>query len=849
MSRIKAIKPGLSLQSGFKRLRGWFTGPSAKCAVVILMGSIVLFGLFAIACISARYDLKVGDIAHTTITATKDVEDTVTTEQHRKAAASAVEASYHLQDGATEAVLMALDDLLGQLYQVQQYGMSLRTEEEQVLYGPAYAFSDEEVNEAQKMVTGIVLSPYQARVLLRTETADFNNMVAVVRESVEKALNTTIREGQVTYSINSIMTLCSYEVSADLNNNIVRAVLNATVKPNLVLDEAATEAARIAARASVEPVIYKQGQNIIREGERVSEYQIAMLNALGMLDTASIDLKVYQGGALVVSTAVILLVILLHMLHPSVLRDLRRVTVIMLVMVICVGLGVGVVKLINVYLIPVALGAMLLTGLVGSRTGLSAGVSLSIILAGLAAASNHAYSTEMVHLLLTGVVGSAVTVQFLAGKPQRVRTVICGVLVAAVNLVVLLSIGLMTAADLDSTIQAAIWSMSGGVLGGLIAVGFQPVFEAAFNLATPSKLLELANPNQPLLRRLLLEAPGTYHHSIVVANLSEAAAERIGANPLLARTGAYFHDIGKLKRPMYFKENQRGENPHDSTDAYVSAAIVTSHTSDGLALAQKYHLPPEIQQIIYEHHGDTPVMYFYHKALQQANGTPVDVKDFRYSGTRPATKESAVVMLADTIEAAVRSMSDPTPQAIERFIERLVRGKLEDGQLSNSPLTLLDIDGICEAFSKVLSGVFHERIEYPTVQMNHGEAVQAAKPSTGPQSPAKPAVTGTGPLAAVKPVQGSGSNAAVKPAAPQAAPVQPVAKPIAQSSATVSTTKPHAAQNVPVPQATPAPVNAKVPVPLDPSMPEPYAAPMPDSIPEEKKPEEHPIPTDGEDNA
>jgi len=269
-------------------------------------------------------------------------------------------------------------------------------------------------------------------------------------------------------------------------------------------------------------------------------------------------------------------------------------------------------------------------------------------------------------------------------------------------------------------------------------VGFQPVFEAAFNLATPSKLLELANPNQPLLRRLLMEAPGTYHHAIIVANLSEAAAEKIGANPLLARTGAYFHDIGKLKRPLYFKENQRGDNPHDHTDAYVSASIVTAHTSDGLALAQKHHLPPEIQRIIAEHHGDTPVMYFYHKALQQADGRPVDIKDFRYSGSRPSTKESAVVMLADTIEAAVRSMSDPTPQSIKRFIERLVRGKIEDGQLSNSPLSLQDIDGISEAFSSVLSGVFHERIEYPTVQMN-ADGTAAAKSAVPADKPAVPA--------------------------------------------------------------------------------------------------------------
>ncbi len=797
-----------------KQFSAWFHGMGAKCTAVILLGSVLLFGLFSLACMSDRYSLQVGDIAHQTIMATKDVEDTVTTEQHRKAAAAAVEASYHLQEGATEEVLMALDDLFIELAHVQQYGQDLRNASESPILSTMRGYSGEEIAYAQSMVKGITLTQYQTRVLLNTHTDAFNTMVTEVRSAVENALNTTIREGQVTSSISNINAICKYRVDSDLTNSIVPVVLNAVIKPNMVIDEVATEAAREAARQAVEPVIYKQGQNIVREGERVSAYQIAMLSSLGLLDSASIDLTVYGGAALVVAFTVILMVLLLNMLNPEVLRDLRQVLVIMLVMIISVGLGVISVKLINVYLVPVALGAILLTGLLGARVGLTAGIALSFILSSLAAGSNSAYSDEMIHLLLTGLVSTVTAVRLLAGKPQRVRTVVCGVLVAAVNLIVMIAMGLMTAADLHNTMSNAVWSMAGGVISGLIAVGFQPVFEAVFNLATPSKLLELANPNQPLLRRLLLEAPGTYHHAIIVANLSEAAAEKIGANPLLARTGAYFHDIGKLRRPLYFKENQRGENPHDKTDPYVSASIVTAHTSDGLTLAQKHHLPPEIQRIIVEHHGDTPVMYFYHKALQQADGKPVDIKDFRYGGNRPSTKESAIVMLADTIEAAVRAMPDPTPQSIKRFIERLVRGKIEDGQLSNSPLSLLDIDGISEAFSAVLSGVFHERIEYPTVQMGpDGKAVAskpaaaqsaapaapvAAAPAAAQTAPAtaqaaaarpaaaptpKPAAQATGPIPAVKPApQGTGSVPVVKPAAPEAASA-PEAKPAAPANA------------------------------------------------------------------
>ena len=217
------------------------------------------------------------------------------------------------------------------------------------------------------------------------------------------------------------------------------------------------------------------------------------------------------------------------------------------------------------------------------------------------------------------------------------------------------------------------------------------------------------------MKRLMIEAPGTYHHSIIVANLAESAATRIKANSFLARAGAYYHDIGKLKRPMYFKENQNADNPHEHTDPYVSAAILISHTKDGMLMAQKEHIPPEVQKIILQHHGVTPVMYFYHKALQLSNGQQVDINEFRYSGPKPDTKEAAIVMLADTIEAAVRSMKDPTPKSIDQFIVRLVRGTLEDGQLSDSPLSLHDIDEICEAFSDILKGVYHERIEYPIV--------------------------------------------------------------------------------------------------------------------------------------
>ena len=709
-----------------RRFTTWLHGAGAKCALIYAVGTLVLLVLFAAACAPQRYSLSVGAISHQTITATKDVEDTVTTESRRREASVRVEATYHFQEGVTESVLSDLDETFRQLRIVQQYGLTLRVQDGETATETnlAATFSAEEIDYALQQVEAVSLTRYQATVLMRASTENFDTMAVTVRLAVESALNTTIREGQVSQSIAAIKQIAGYRVETSLMQNIVPVVLNHCIRPNMVIDQELTAQAQENAAAQVEPVVYLQGQNIIREGERVQANQLAMLEALGLLDTASYDYDIYLGALLLIAISMSVLILMLVILAPEVLRDVRRSSVIMVVLVLCEGLCVIAVKLMDVYLAPVVMAAMLLTTLLSARVGISATFTMALIAAGLSAGSSNAYSAEMVHLILTGVVSGIVAVQYLKDKPQRVRMVIAGVIVAVVNMVVILAMSLMTSNNISGMMNNAMWSMAGGILSGLISVGF-PVWGTAIILYLVTLLVR--NPNQPLLRRLLLEAPGTYHHAIVVANLAEAAAEKIGANPLLARTGAYFHDIGKLKRPLYFKENQMGDNPHDRTDPYVSAAIVTAHTRDGLALAQKYHLPPEIQTIIMEHHGDTPVMYFYHKALQMADGKPVDIADFRYDGQRPTTKESAIVMLADTIEAAVRSIPDPTPKAIEQFIERLVRGKLEDGQLSNSPLTLRDIDAICEAFCKVLNGVFHERIEYPTVNVPARPLVKAEK--------------------------------------------------------------------------------------------------------------------------
>ena len=695
------------------RIMKWFHSSSSKCFFMILAAFICLFALLVMICTPRRYDLAVGVVSHDTINATKDVIDEVTTQEKRTAAAAAVEPTYHFQQGVKEEVLLSLDKAFNELRNIQQYGVTLRSGEN--TRNPAKTFSEEEIDYAYGLSEFLTLTRFQITTMLRTDTAVFEDMVSTVTTAVENSLNATIREGQVNQAISTILQIVGYRVDVSLTQNILPTVLRTCILPNMTIDQVATDRARQNAMDSIEPIIYLQGQNIIREGDRVTSGQLQMLRTLGLLNENTYDYSVYAGAGLITALSVFILYLLLRLLESQLLSDVRKLAVVLLVFFIGSIISAGAFLLPSIFVMPVILGPILATVLIGTHAGICVAGSLTVFVTGLILGNGQNTYYDLLIMISISLIDGVVSVRFLKGHPQRIRVPLAGLLAAFVSVVIVMSYKMLSASEMSVAVSTSLWTAAGCFLSGVLAVALQPAFEAVFHLATPSRLLELTNPNQPLMRRLMIEAPGTYHHAVIVGNLSEAAAASIGANPYLARAGAYYHDIGKLKRPQYFKENQTGENPHEHTDPFISAAILTSHTKDGVLLAQKEHLPPEIQQIILQHHGVTPVMFFYHKALQLSDGQQVDINDFRYAGPKPKTKEAAIVMLADTIEAAVRSMKDPTPKSIDQFIERLIRGKLEDGQLSDSPLSLQDIDHICEAFSGILRGVYHERIEYPTM--------------------------------------------------------------------------------------------------------------------------------------
>jgi len=301
----------------------------------------------------------------------------------------------------------------------------------------------------------------------------------------------------------------------------------------------------------------------------------------------------------------------------------------------------------------------------------------------------------------------------------RTKTVFAGALggVAQTAVLVLLTLATVEGWSPKRLALRVAWSLGGGVGWGLLMTGVLPFIERIFNLATPMRLRELADLNQPFFRRFLLEAPGTYHHSVLVGSLAEAAADAVGADPLLARVGAYYHDIGKMTKPTYFAENIHGQSRHEKLSPPMSALVIVSHVRDGVEMGKELGLPQPVIDIIAQHHGTCVVEYFYYEALKEAraNGsTRVDVARYRYPGPKPQTKEAAIVMLADAVEAASRALKEPSSARVAELVHELVMRRLLDGQLDESPLTLREIHKIEQTMTRMLQGLFHTRIPYPS---------------------------------------------------------------------------------------------------------------------------------------
>ena len=760
------------------RISGARLAPVLKTVLICLATCALMFAPLYAGITPEQYDIQVGAPAPIEILATKDVVDSVTTEQLKNNAAASVEPSYKSADfSGVDGVLNDLSarfDVLRSAYNDWSAGEA----DAQTL------ISDAELTDLNEKL-GFSLTRDQLNTLLATERQTLEALFEAALTEVKGTLMSTLPEGQESVAVKNIRLELTRKYPAQLVG-VVTELIRGCIRPTMLIDEEITEQNREKARDAVEAKMCVKGQVIVRKGEIVTLAQYTMISSLGLLADDSFDIQTLLGIALLVIALELALIAYLYRFQKSLLESPKQMMLLSLVLVLAVWLCF-VFRYVNVYFMPVALALLLVSMLMDAQLALFVNLIVALL------ASMMTTGSGMIAIVLMACVSGPFIAMLFNKSMMRMTTLLAGVLIGVGNFLITLGVGLFNSVEIRTVLNNALWAAGGGAVSAVICIGVQPVLEWLFNLATASKLIELSNPNQPLLRRLLLEASGTYHHSIIVANLAEAACSAIGANGLLARVGAYYHDIGKLKRPMYFKENQMGDNPHDRTDPRVSTAILTAHPRDGAAMAQKARIPEPVVDIIRQHHGDCPVMFFYDKALK-LYGDQVDISAFRYEGPRPQTREAAVVMMADSIEAATRALPNPDPEKIDALIRKIVRGKLNDGQLDCSNLTFNDLEKICSAFSTVLTGVFHERIEYPTIAIPpRGEA--APKPAGGEarsaSTEAKPASTETQPVPAeVKPAAEVKTAPAEAKSAADAKSVPAEVKPIAEAKPAPAQAKP-----------------------------------------------------------
>jgi putative nucleotidyltransferase with HDIG domain len=478
-------------------------------------------------------------------------------------------------------------------------------------------------------------------------------------------------------------------------------------------------------RGSAEPVTayIERGKVVVRKGFIVTEDDMAALYALNAR-TRGGDPRQIAGRVIVLTLAYALLVFLLgrqvfgRLLKPS------EVYLLCVLAVAYTGAAVFFKRLDSAnypaaLFLPTPLAIMLPAILINLRASFAVAVVFP-----LAAFLSGAFDSAS-YIFALASAGAAV---FAVRKAERRMDLFkAGLVIAAIQCVAAAAVLLLQRRAFIAYAPVLFWTAFNGLVSGMMVLGFLPVLEQALNSATTFRLIELSDLNAPILKRLFSAAPGTYSHSLMVAVLAENACREIGANPLLARVGAYYHDIGKMENPAYFVENQTDYNRHDDLNPRLSATVIRSHVKMGVEKARSLGLPKEVIDIIAEHHGNSVISWFYNEALKrEAN---VDVEDFSYPGSPPRSKESAVVMLADTVEAACRTLKKPTASRLEKFIQELIMAKFEHGQLSASELTFIDLETIKNSFVRVLAGYYHARIEYPKAAPGAAKELPQSAPS------------------------------------------------------------------------------------------------------------------------
>ncbi|MDD5635600.1 MAG: HDIG domain-containing protein [Atribacterota bacterium] len=697
-----------------KNARNIFQKSILKKLIIFLLLVLSITFILSINFIPGRVTLKEGEVATKDIIARETIEytDENATVKLKEEAAKSIREVYNLNLASIENVENELSNFFADLKELRnEYNAS--QSENDVL----------EIRDVNNYFNNNELIEIREKYSLDIENSTISNLITIDTDSLQEieqwlflSIRKIMEQGIKEADIEEAKKQIAREISKQATNPYLAIIASemgeSFLKPSLFLDIEATEKKiqdSIDAVRDVKSIIRKD-QIIIRKGEVVNAEHIEKMKALG-LQNPILHYQNILGLFFIDSLFIFLIGLYIFTFHKKIFDDVNKL-ILLSIIYISIILIAKVSGEISGYLIPVASASMLIAITIDSRLALWMTFIIS---------SNIGFIfLGEINYMIVALAGGFISIFSIRKATQRSNLTRAGLLIAATNIFTILALGLVQRSSPQSLLENSMWGALNGFISAILTIGVLPFLESFFDITSSFKLMELSNPNQPLLKQLLVEAPGTYHHSVVVGNLAETAAEEIGANSLLTRVGAYYHDIGKLKRPYFFSENQEAyKNTHDDMEPSLSALVIASHVKDGVDLAKKYKLPKAIIDIINQHHGTGLITYFYHRALQsnESKNTSVNEENYRYSGPKPQTKEAGIILLADSLEAEARTLNNPTSSRIKNLTQNVVKRNLENGQLDECNLTLRDLDKIKDVFSRILTGMFHNRVEYPDEEL------------------------------------------------------------------------------------------------------------------------------------
>jgi len=695
------------------RSSGRRSQPLGRVGAVIF--SISLAAVLAVALLPVfprSVQVHEGDIASRTWQAPRDFsfESAVLTEKAREQAAQVVPDVLVFSSDVRSEQMTKLNTLIGDIGRVRDSADLNRSQKLSALLG-----------------TENLLAPGLEAFILDMTAKQWQTVSTEATRVLEQVLGEAVTRGQE----NRIGEQISQRLDPSLSQDeaaLVELMVKPLIVPNMEVDPTKTEEARASARAAVVPVLvtFTKNQTIVKSGDVIDSTAVEAMREAGLL-SARLEWKNVVAVLLVSIVAGGTLGSYVHAFPPAATTDPRRLLLLLVVTAVATLAAKLYLPLVLpdhdrhflAYALPLAAVSMVLVAFLEAQVAVVVAAVLAALVTFVvvylpdvspAVASSPLDALRAATVYGFGGVAGALAVH----RAERLnRYLLAGILVALVSLTMLVATWFL---DLDREIVDLPWmglaAAITGIVSGILAAGAFVTLGSLFGITTRVQLMELAQLNQPLLRRLQDEAPGTFHHSVILGNLAERAADLIGADSLLVRVGCYFHDVGKLRQPGYYIENQMaGSNPHDQMDFRSSAQIVLRHVEDGLALAREYGLPSQVRDFISQHHGTGRAAYFYRRAAEADAG--VDPSLFTYPGPKPQTREVAIVMLADSVEAVIRSSAERSPEQIDALVDEVIAERLAEGQLDESDLTLREIKVAAESFKSTLRGVYHPRLEYP----------------------------------------------------------------------------------------------------------------------------------------